>query len=215
MAVTKGKSATAKQASKAPSRRGKKTVAFASCDHTEGLGENAVKFTAGQRLELVSADLKKLEELGVVVKGVYVTMKIGVEGRKYSLKPGSKTWLAPEVYQAWKAKGMCAPSDDDPDTQNTLKARELALQEALAERDVALAEKEQLMGRLQETDLIMMAAFEQAEQLRTFIEPDPDSGNVLDDKSARLLGEVTKLIDMFPEQIATPALEQGDDHSQD
>lgn len=179
---------------------GKLIVAFALRDHVEGDGDDAVTFTAGQRLELEQKEFDGLAKAGICAAGVFVKMKTAVEGGRYSLKPHDTTWLAPHVYEAWKAKGYCEPTEDDPQVGAVLKAREDALREAVTERDAArlsLAESQmQCDGLLLE----MAAAKAQAEKLRDLIQPDPDSGDVLADEVVALLGEVMALIDMFPEQ---------------
>ena len=187
---------------------GKIIVAFALRDHVEGEGEDAVTFTAGQRLELEQNEFDGLAKAGICAEGVFVKMKTAVEGGRYSLKPHDTTWLHPDVYEAWKSAGYCEPTDDDPKIMDRMKAQGEAARVALSARDAAIAERNRaqkevaaIAGELQMAALQMQAARAQAEKLRDMIEPDPDTGDVLDDESVALLAEVMALIDMFPEQL--------------
>jgi len=180
---------------------GKIIVAFALRYHVEGEGDDAVTFTEGQRLELEQKEFDGLAERGICAQGVFVKMKAAVEGGRYSLKPHDTTWLAPHVYEAWKAAGYCEPTEDDPQVGAVLKAREDALREAIKQKDGAAMTARLLGNRLREVGLEAVAAREQAQKVRGMIEPDPDSGNVLDDEMQALLSEVLTLIDMLPEEV--------------
>ncbi|MCZ4269013.1 hypothetical protein O4H48_14025 [Rhodobacteraceae bacterium G21628-S1] len=180
---------------------GKVIVAFVLRDFKEGEGDEAITLTGGQRLELSQDEFAALAKRGVVAEGVFVKMKTAVEGGRYSLKPHDSTWLPPHVYEAWKAAGYCEPSEDDPEVGAVLKARDEAARDATNARDIALARCDELDASLKEANLQLLAARAQAEKLRDLIQPEPDSGDVLDDETAALLGEVLALIDMFPEQL--------------
>lgn len=179
----------------------KAIVAFVLRDFKEGEGDEAITLTGGQRLELPQDEFAALAKRGVVAEGVFVKMKTAVEGGRYSLKPHDSTWLPPHVYEAWKAAGYCEPSEDDPEVGAVLKARDEAARDATNARDIALAHCDELDASLKEANLQLLAARAQAEKLRDLIQPEPDSGDVLDDETAALLGEVLALIDMFPEQL--------------
>lgn len=186
--------ATAKKTASAADAE-KMIVAFALRDHSEG--DDGVTFTAGQRVELTQREFDDLAARGICAKGVFVRMKSAVEGARYSLKPHDTTWLAPHVYEAWKAAGYCEPTDDDPEVGVVLKAREDALREAVAERDAARRGRDALEKRLRESGLEMVAARAQAERLREMIAPDDDGGREMDDEAIR--ATVSVLIDMLPE----------------
>ena len=179
---------------------GKTIVAFALRNHREGEGDAAVTFTAGQRLEMAQEEFDSLSKGGICAEGVFVKMKTAVEGGRYSLKPHDTTWLPPHVYEAWKSKGYCEPTDDDPKIMDRMKVQEETARAALSARDAAieernLAQKETASraGERQMAALQMQAARAQAEKLRDMIQPDPNSGDVL--------AGVLALIDMLPEQI--------------
>lgn len=177
---------------------GKIIVAFALRDHVEGEGDDAVTFTAGQRLELEQKEFDGLAKAGICAEGVFVKMKTAVEGGRYSLKPHDTTWLAPHVYEAWKAAGYCEPTEDDPQVGAVLKAREDALREAVTERDAArlsLAESQMQCDALL---LEMAAAKAQAE---TVIEVASDILDGDDEAMEPVKAELQKLIDMLPDQI--------------
>jgi hypothetical protein len=179
---------------------GKIIVAFVLRDHVEGEGDDAVVFTEGQRLELEKLEFEALAKLGICAAGVFVKMKTAVEGGRYSLKPHDNTWLAPHVYEAWKVAGYCEPTEDDPEVSAVLKAREESARDAVAQRDEALNKVALLSNRLRDVGLEVVAARDQAEKIRKMIEPEPDSGNVLDDEGVALLEAVVALIEMLPEQ---------------
>ena len=191
----------AKEKAASAADAGKIIVAFALRDHVEGKGDDAVTFTAGQRLELEQKEFDGLARDGICAEGVFVKMKTAVEGGRYSLKPHDTTWLAPHVYEAWKAAGYCEPTEDDPQVGAVLKAREGALRDMVKQKDGAAMMARLLGNRLREFGLEVVAARAQAEKIRGMIEPGPDSGKVLGDESVALLGEVMTLIDMLPDQI--------------
>ncbi len=177
---------------------GKIIVAFVLRDHVEGEGDDAVTFTAGQRLELEQKEFDGLAKAGICAEGVFVKMKTAVEGGRYSLKPHDTTWLAPHVYEAWKAAGYCEPTEDDPQVGAVLKAREDALREAVTERDAArlsLAESQMQCDALL---LEMAAAKAQAE---TVIEVASGILDGEDETMEPVKAELQKLIDMLPDQI--------------
>lgn len=177
---------------------GKIIVAFALRDHVEGEGDDGVTFTAGQRLELEQKEFDGLAKAGICAEGVFVKMKTAVEGGRYSLKPHDTTWLAPHVYEAWKAAGYCEPTEDDPQVGAVLKAREDALREAVTERDAArlsLAESQMQCDALL---LEMAAAKAQAE---TVIEVASGILDGDDEAMEPVKTELQKLIDMLPDQI--------------
>ena len=183
-------------------------VAFALRDFAEGEGDEAVTLTEGQRLELPQKDFDAMSKEGIVAEGIFVKMKTAVEGERYSLKPHDATWLPPHVYEAWKSVGYCEPTDDDPKIMDRMKLQGETARAALSARDAAIEERDlaqkataSLAGELQMAALQMQAARAQAEKLRDMIQPEPDSGDVLDDEAVALLGEVLALIDMFPEQL--------------
>lgn len=180
---------------------GKIIVAFALRDHVEGEGDDAVTFTAGQRLELEQKEFDGLAKAGICAKGVFVKMKTAVEGGRYSLKPHDTTWLAPHVYEAWKAAGYCEPTENDPQVGAVLKAREDALREAVTERDAArlsLAESQMQCDALL---LEMAAAKAQAE---TVIEVASGILDGDDETMEPVKAELQKLIDMLPDQMEGP-----------
>lgn len=177
---------------------GKIIVAFALRDHVEGEGDDAVTFTAGQRLELEQKEFDGLAKAGICAEGVFVKMKTAVEGGRYSLKPHDTTWLAPRVYEAWKAAGYCEPTEDDPQVGAVLKAREDALREAVTERDAArlsLAESQMQCDAL----LLEMAAAKA--QVETVIEVASGILDGDDEAMEPVKAELQKLIDMLPDQI--------------
>lgn len=177
---------------------GKIIVAFALRDHVEGEGDDAVTFTAGQRLELEQKEFDGLAKAGICAEGVFVKMKTSVEGGRYSLKPHDTTWLAPHVYEAWKAAGYCEPTEDDPQVGAVLKAREDALREAVTERDAArlsLAESQMQCDAL----LLEMAAAKA--QVETVIEVASGILDGDDETMEPVKAELQKLIDMLPDQI--------------
>lgn len=177
---------------------GKIIVAFALRDHVEGEGDDAVTFTAGQRLELEQKEFDGLAKAGICAEGVFVKMKTAVEGGRYSLKPHDTTWLAPHVYEAWKAAGYCEPTEDDPQVGAVLKAREDALREAVTERDAArlsLAESQMQCDAL----LLEMAAAKA--QVETVLEVASDILDGDDETMEPVKTELQKLIDMLPDQI--------------
>ena len=195
--AAKKKTASAKDA-------GKTIVAFALLDFTEGEGEEAVNLTEGQRLELPQKEFNALSKTGLVVRGIFVKMTTAVEGGRYSLKPHDTTWLSPHVYEAWKSEGYCEPIEGDPTIMDRLKVQDETARAAVSARDAAIEERDlaqKVAGELQMAALQLQAARAQAEKLRDMIQPDPDSGDVLDDEAVALLGEVLALIEMFPEQI--------------
>lgn len=199
--AAKKKAASAKDA-------GKMIVAFVLQDCVHGEGDDAVTLSEGQRLELQQDEFRAMAKNGVVVEGIFVKMKTAVEGGRYSLKPHDTTWLAPHVYEAWKAAGYCEPTDDDPKIMDRMKmqgenarAALLARDAAIGERDLAQKEAASLAGELQMASLQMQAARAQAEKLLDLIQPDPGSGAALDKDAVALLGEVKTLIGMFPEHI--------------
>lgn len=112
-------------------------MALALRDHVEDEGNDAVTFTAGQRLGLEQKEFDGLAEGGICAKGVFVKMKTSVEDGRYSLKPYDATWLAPHVYEAWKAVGYCKPTEDDPQVGAVQQARKGVLREAVIECDAA------------------------------------------------------------------------------
>lgn len=177
---------------------GKIIVAFALRDHVEGEGDDAVTFTAGQRLELEQKEFDGLAKAGICAEGVFVKMKTAVEGERYSLKPHDTTWLSPHVYEAWKAAGYCEPTEDDPEVGAVLKAREDALREAVTERDAArlsLAE-----SQMQRDALLLEMAAAKA-QVETVIEVASDILDGDDEAMGPVKTELQKLIDMLPDQI--------------
>lgn len=177
---------------------GKIIVAFALRDHVDGEGEEAVTFTAGQRLELAQEEFDGLVKAGICAEGVFVRMKTSVEGGRYSLKPHDTTWLAPHVYEAWKAAGYCEPTADDPQVGAVLKAREDALREAVTERDAARRSLAESQAKCDALLLEMAAAKAQAE---TVIEVASDILDGDDDDMEPVKVELQKLIDMLPDQI--------------
>ncbi|WP_127111974.1 hypothetical protein [Shimia sediminis] len=177
---------------------GKITVAFALRDHVEGEGDDAVTFTAGQRLELEQKEFDGLAKAGICAEGVFVKMKTAVEGGRYSLKPHDTTWLAPHVYEAWKAAGYCEPTEDDPQVGAVLKAREDALREAVTERDAARLSLAESQSQRDALLLEMAAAKAQAE---TVIEFASDILDGDDETMEPVKAELQKLIDMLPDQI--------------
>jgi hypothetical protein len=177
---------------------GKIIVAFALRDHVEGEGDDAVTFTAGQRLELEQKEFDGLAKAGICAEGVFVKMKTAVEGGRYSLKPHDTTWLAPHVYEAWKAAGYCEPTEDDPQVGAVLKAREDALREAVTERDAARLSLAESQSQCDALLLEMAAAKAQAE---TVIEVASDILDGDDETMEPVKAELQKLIDMLPDQI--------------
>lgn len=180
---------------------GKIIVAFALRDHVEGEGDDAVTFTAGQRLELQQKEFYGLAERGICAEGVFVKMKTAVEGGRYSLKPHDTTWIAPPVYEAWKAAGYCEPTEDDPQVGAVLKAREDALREAVTERDAArlsLAESQMQCDALL---LEMAAAKAQAETVKAALWGVTPFSDDLDEGHKTLHSAVDALIDILPDQI--------------
>lgn len=177
---------------------GKIIVAFALRDHVEGEGDDAVTFTAGQRLELEQKEFDGLAKAGICVEGVFVKMKTAVEGGRYSLKPHDTTWLAPHVYEAWKAAGYCEPTEDDPQVGAVLKAREEALREAVTERDAARLSLAESQMQCHALLLEMAAAKAQAE---TVIEVASGILDGEDETMEPIKAELQRLIDMLPDQI--------------
>lgn len=177
---------------------GKIIVAFALRDHVEGEGDDAVTFTEGQRLELEQKEFDGLAKAGICAEGVFVKMKTAVEGGRYSLKPHDTTWLAPHVYEAWKAAGYCEPTEDDPQVGAVLKAREDALREAVTERDAARLSLAESQSQCDALLLEMAAAKAQAE---TVIEVASDILDGDDETMEPVKAELQKLIDMLPDQI--------------
>lgn len=177
---------------------GKIIVAFALRDHVEGEGDDAVTFTAGQRLELEQKEFDGLAKAGICAEGLFVKMKTAVEGGRYSLKPHDTTWLAPHVYEAWKAAGYCEPTEDDPQVGAVLKARENALREAVAERDAARLSLAESQAQCDALLLEMAAAKAQAE---TVIEVASGILDGDDETMEPVKAELQKLIDMLPDQI--------------
>lgn len=177
---------------------GKIIVAFALRDHVDGEGDDAVTFTAGQRLELELKEFDGLAKAGICAEGVFVKMKTAVEGGRYSLKPHDTTWLAPQVYEAWKAAGYCEPTKDDPQVGAVLKAREDALREAVTERDAARRSLSESQMKCDALLLEMAAAKAQAE---TVIEVASGILDGDDETMEPVKAELQKLIDMLPDQI--------------
>lgn len=182
-------------------------VAFALCD-LEGEGEGALSLTAGQRLELTPEDFDALAERNLVEKGVFVRMLTAIEGKRYSLVPGGTAWIAPTVYEAWKAAGYCEPTQDDPKVADVLKDREAAARDAVAKRDEMLKSLRNLKARfdgLRQQDAAraqVLAVIEVASKI-----PESDAEPV-----ARLKEELQKLADMYPDQIQAdeePTLKLG------
>lgn len=177
---------------------GKIIVAFALRDHVEGEGNDAVTFTAGQRLELEQKEFDGLAKAGICAEGVFVKMKTAVEGGRYSLKPHDTTWLAPHVYEAWKTAGYCEPTEDDPQVGAVLKAREDALRKAVTERDAARLSLAESQSQCDALLLEMAAAKAQAE---TVIEVASGILDGDDEAMGPVKTELQKLIDMLPDQI--------------
>lgn len=177
---------------------GKIIVAFALRDHVDGEGDDTVTFTAGQRLELAREEFDGLAKAGTCAEGVFVKMKTAVEGGRYSLKPHDTTWLAPHVYEAWKAAGYCEPTEDDPQVGAVLKAREEALREAVTERDAARLSLAESQMQCHALLLEMAAAKAQAE---TVIEVASGILDGEDETMEPIKAELQKLIDMLPDQI--------------
>ncbi|PIE15171.1 MAG: hypothetical protein CSA68_07420 [Rhodobacterales bacterium] len=180
---------------------GKIIVAFALRDHVEGEGDDAVTFTAGQRLELEQKKFDGLAKAGICAAGVFVKMKTAVEGGRYSLKPHDTTWLAPHVYEAWKAAGYCEPTEDDPQVGAVRKAREDALREAVAARDVAMG---LLSGECELRNALLLelvAARAQAEAVKKALWCVSPFSDDLDEGHKALHSAVDALIDMLPDQI--------------
>lgn len=177
---------------------GKIVVAFALRDHSEGEGEHAVTFIEGQRLELSQDDFDDLANRGICAKGVFVKMKTAVEGGRFSLKPHDTTWLAPHVYEAWKAAGYCEPTDDDPEMVSILKAREGALSEVTSDRDKLSKALAEARDGVDELRLAMAAAGAQVELVLGILDKifDPE-----DETMEELKEELGKLAEMLPEQI--------------
>jgi len=177
---------------------GKIIVAFALRDHVEGEGDDAVTFTEGQRLELEQKEFDELAKRGICAEGVFVKMKTGVEGGRYSLKPHDTTWLAPHVYEAWKAAGYCEPTEDDPQVGAVLKAREDAVREAVTERDAA---RLSLVESQMQCDALLLEMAAAKAQVETVIEV---ASNILDGDDEAMepvKAELQKLIDILPDQI--------------
>lgn len=177
---------------------GKIIVAFALRDHVEGEGDDAVTFTAGQRLELEQKEFDGLAKAGICAEGVFVKMKAAVEGGRYSLKPHDTTWLAPHVYEAWKAAGYCEPTEDDPQVGAVLKAREDALREAVTERDAA---RLSLADSQMQRDALLLEMAAAKAQVETVIEVASDILGGDDETMQPVKVELQKLIDMLPDQI--------------
>ena len=83
---------------------------FAVRDHVV---DDAVQFTAGQKLTLGLSEFEALEAQGAVERGVLAKMLVGVEGGKYSLKPRQEVFLPPPVFEAWCANNICEKSGSD------------------------------------------------------------------------------------------------------
>lgn len=189
--AAKKKAASAKDA-------GKIIVAFALRDHAEGDGDDAVTFTAGQRLELARGEFDGLAKAGICAEGVFVKMKTAVEGGRYSLKPHDTTWLAPHVYEAWKAAGYCEPTEDDPQVGAVLKAREDALHDAVTERDTA---RLSLADSQMQCDALLLEMAAAKAQVETVIEVASAILDGDDEAMEPVKAELQKLIDMLPDQI--------------
>lgn len=189
----------AKKTAASAADAGKIIVAFALHDHVEDDG--AVTFTAGQRLELGQEEFDGLAKAGICAEGVFVKMKTAVEGGRYSLKPHDTTWLAPHVYEAWKAAGYCEPTEDDPQVGVVLKARENALREAVTERDAARLSLAQSQMQCDALLLEMAAAKAQAEAVKEALWSVAPFSDDLDDGHKALHAAVAALIEMLPDQI--------------
>lgn len=177
---------------------GKIIVAFALRDHVDGEGDDTVIFTAGQRLELEQKEFDGLAKAGICAEGVFVKMKTAVEGGRYSLKPHDTTWLAPPVYEAWKAAGYCEPTEDDPQVGAVLKAREAALREAVTERDGA---RLSLTESQMQCDALLLEMAAAKAQVETVIEVASGILDGDDEAMEPVKTELQKLIDMLPDQI--------------
>lgn len=171
-------------------------VAFALKDHDDRADNpddaDATVLTRGQRLELNQTDFARLAKAGLVEQGVYVKMLVAVEGGRYSLKPHVNTWLAPAVYDAWKAASICEPTRDDPEVAATLKAREEAVRAAVADRDLATSEASAAQRRLSDVNLEVATARAQVSKIIDMIEGGDDQ---------QLLSEVERLLDILPDAI--------------
>ncbi|WP_109466359.1 hypothetical protein [Albibacillus kandeliae] len=182
----------------------KAIVAFMLKDHSEGDGPDAVVFTAGQRLELGPEEFEAMAEAGLCAEGVFAKMLSAVEGGRYSLRPHQKIWLAPAVYEGWKAAGICEATSDDPDVSATLAAREAAMQEAVAERDAIARSAESLRVALHDMDLTVATARAQVEKLLGMV------GAVQGDEGEALAEEVRVLLDILPDVPADDAGDSGE-----
>lgn len=177
---------------------GASIVAFALCDHFEGEGDEALSLTAGQQLELTPEDFEDLAGRDLVEKGVFVRMLTAIEGKRYSLAPGGTAWVAPKVYEAWKAAGYCEPTKDDPKVAEVLKGREAEARDAVAKRDDALKAHRDLQALYDGLRLEQEAARAQVLTVIAVASEIPESDA---EPLAQLKEELQKLADMYPDQV--------------
>lgn len=184
-------------------------MAFALKDASKE--ESGVSLKLGQRVELPKDEYEGLAKSGLVIEGVFVKMKTSVEGGRYSLKPKDTTWLAPSVFEAWQKLGYCERSSEDPGMGALLKAREEAVRDAFVQRDEATSERDAMEAELKEAILQQQAARAQAVKVQALLETQAEAHeDGADEATTAILGEITTLIDLFPEHI-----EVADDGSEE
>lgn len=108
-------------------------VAFATQSDEDGV-------QIGQRLELSEAEFIAAEKAGTVERGTYVKMRIGIEGGRYSLRPGDEVWLAPGIAKEWEKRGLCEVSAADPGAKDLVEHLKGKLQ-AAKEENVGLVDQ--------------------------------------------------------------------------
>lgn len=175
-------------------------IAFAAQAHAAGDVLDDLAFDIGDRLELTEADFAALEKADLVERGVCARMLDSVELDRQSLPAGADVYLRPAVFEAWRAAGICEPSDASPE----MRARV----EDLAEARGKLSE---LGAKLQAIQLDAAAAADLVGKLcaaaSPLIEADGESDVTIDGVAACEIRDLLRdLVDMLPDTVDAPEL---------
>ncbi|MGK7653155.1 hypothetical protein ACSQ76_12290 [Roseovarius sp. B08] len=119
-----------------------------------------------RRLELSEDEFEALPADTTIHRGVFVEMLTGIEGGRFSLKPGQKQWIPPHAYEEWKAKGKCKPTDDDPQVLQALEDRGAAMRAAQHGEAQAVAKLEAARAALHDMQLTVLAARDALQSVR-------------------------------------------------
>lgn len=179
-------------------------IAFAAQAHAAGDVLDGIAFDVGDRLELTEADFAKLAKADLVERGVCARMLDSVELERQSLPAGADVYLRPAVFEAWRAAGICEPSDASPE----MRARVEDLARDLAEARGKLSE---LGGKLQAIQLDAAAAADLVGRLcaaaSPLIEADGENDVTIDGVAACEIRDLLRdLVDMLPDTVDAPEL---------